>query len=280
VIPFALALFATLSPAPNPLPEGKSIDGFSFRFQSSLPGFGPVGDFSVMPDGKVHYSHATEAHTGSGGTITQAKWEIPKAEAEALFRALVGDGLLELPDAKGLGGARFQFWVYTGRWQAALAADPLPEKILARLRPYLEKAHPGLWKRAEPPGGGPKPVLTSVRYEFAEKIFGPGTALAVTRTGAVTYTRTTRPAGGAPKVLVDEAWSIPGADAAELLDALIGDGVLDLPDTLGGKFPNHYVEAHAGKWRSSLHPKEMPDAVMKHLRPLLEKADPDIWKKP
>ncbi len=279
MIPLA-TIFLLAAPPADPLPDGKTIDSLSFAFTGEGP-FGPTGHLSITAGGQVMYSHATAPATGSGGEITQAKWEIPKTEAAALLRKLVADGLLTLLESKTkpLPGP-FLFTVTSGRWQMSLAAEPVPEKILAHLRPYLEKAHPALWKPETPPQDE-KPAFTYVRYSFTEKLDSPEATLTVARDGKVTYTRKTHPTTpGGQKVLVDESWTIPAKDAAAILDGLIAGGLFELSDTRGGKFPNHYVEARAGRWKTALFPKEMSDPVMKHLRPLLEKADPATWKKP
>jgi hypothetical protein len=278
MIPLAVALLLAAPPA-NPLPDGKAIDTLTFTFSSGTP-FGPGGSFTLTADGKVSYSHQTAPHTGSGGHVTSKNWDVPKAEAAAVLAKLLEDGLLDLPEgsAKFAGGGAFH--VTTGRWQAAVQAHPVPEKILAHLRPYLEKAHPGMWKKPEPVKDA-KPVLTHLRYSFTEKVEGPEATLTVARDGRVTYSRKTHPAApGGVKVLADSGWAIPAADAAKLLDALAADGLFDVETTGGQKFPHHYVQATAGRWKATLFPKEMPDAVMKHLRPLLEKGEPELWKKP
>jgi hypothetical protein len=102
----------------------------------------------------------------------------------------------------------------------------------------------------------------------------------VNRDGRVTYSRKTHPNDpGGSKVLVDHGWAIPAADAEKLLEALVADGVFELTDSGGGKFPHHYVQAHAGRWTTALFPREMSEPVMRHLRPLLEKGEPGLWKK-
>lgn len=280
MIPLVVLLLAI--PPADPLPDGKTLDTLTFTF-ASHPISGPAGSFSLTRGGKVSYSHQTAPHTGSGGIVTQASWEIPKAEAAAVFEKLLADGLLDLPETVGGGFLEgFTFRISTGRWHATVGANPVPEKILAHLRPYLEKAHPVKWKKpvAPMPGEVTKPVLTRFRYSFAEKLEGPEATLVVNRDGRVTYSRKTHPnTPGGSKVLVDHGWAIPAADAAKLLDALVTDGLFDLTDTLGGKFPSHHIEASAGRWRTTLFPKQMSDAVMKHLRPLLEKGEPELWKK-
>ena len=80
--------------------------------------------------------------------------------------------------------------------------------------------------------------------------------------------------------MVSQSRALPKCDAAALLDALAAGGLFGLEDTGGPKIPTHAIEAQAGPWRRVFYPKELPDAVMKHVHPLLEKADPELWKKP
>ena len=159
----------------------------------------------------------------------------------------------------------------------AVSANPVPEKILADLRPYLGKFHPDLWKEKEKVAA--KPVPTRLEYSFTEKAGGLQATLAVIRQGTVSYSRRDFSAPSDKQLLVNESWSLKAEDAEKLLDALLAGALLDVPDTGGDKFPNHLVQVWAGRWRTSLHPKEMPEGAMKHLRPLLEKADPAVWKK-
>jgi hypothetical protein len=260
------------------LPDGKTIDILVFSFSSGGP-LGPGGSLTLTAGGKIGYSHQTAPATNSGGQVTSKSWEIPKAEAVAVLAKLLDDGLVDLPE----GSARFaggSFQVVSGQWHANVGADPVPVKILAHLRPYLENAHPSLWKKPEPVKDA-KPALTHFRYSFTEKIEGPEATLTVARDGKVTYSRKTHPnSPGGVKALADTGWAIPAADAAKLLDTLVSDGLFDLADTGGQKLPNHYVQATVGRWKATLFPKEMPDAVMRHLRPLLEKGEPEFWKKP
>jgi hypothetical protein len=273
MLPFTLALLLAAPPS-NPLPDGKTIDTFRYSFSNNEP-LGPAGQLSISAEGKVEYFHATAPATGSGGIITNASWEIPKTEATELFRKLVADGLLTLPEpnAHQLQGPN-GFTVTSGRWCMSVNADPIPDKLLGHLRAYLEKAHPLLWKpvlAAQPKDG--KPNLTQIRYAFTEKVNGPEIALLVTRDGKVTFSRTTPPTAPGGQKTLSESWTIPAKDAAAMLDALVTDGLFDLADTAGQQFPNHLIEATAGRWQQAFSPKEMPDSVMKHLKPLLEKSE-------
>jgi hypothetical protein len=279
MLPFAVVLLLAAPPT-DPFPDGKTIDTFYYGFgdESSL---GPAGRLSVSADGKVTYAHATDPATGSGGRITQAEWEIPKTEATELFRKLLADGLLTIPERKvHTFPAPHGFTVTSGRWHAGVATDAVPEKILSHLRPYLEKAHPALWKPL--PAAQPKdekPNLTQIRYTLTEKVNSPEVTLTVARDGKVTYSRKTHPTDPGGEKILSESWTIPAKDAASILDALVTDGLFDLADTGGQKFPNHRIEATAGRWQQAFFPKEMPDSVMKHLKPLLEKSELASWKR-
>jgi hypothetical protein len=278
MIAIVAALLAAL--AADPLPDGKSIDSLSFQFYTGTPFLGPGGALNISADGKVSYFHQTQPWTGSGGIVKQKKWELKKGEAAALFGKLVADGLLELPEPRGANAAN-RFHVTSGRWQLALAADPVPDKLMAHLRPLLAEAHPGLWTEKPPVKLVPmeKPRLTSVRYSFTAKAEGEEATLTVGRNGGVTYRRQTHPnAPGGQKVLVNEAWAIPAKDAEALLDALVSDGLFELENTLGARFPNHSVQAQAGRWKTTFYPKELPEKVSTHLLPLLRKADGELWK--
>ena len=121
----------------------------------------------------------------------------------------------------------------------------------------------------------PAGVLSELAYHFVPKKDGDRVLLYVTRAGAVQYTR---PPGGG-KALHEE-WTLPKKDAEALLDALTASGVFDLETTKGDQFPMHMFDVRGGRWRTNFYPKEVPDVTMKHLRPLLEKADPTVWKKP
>jgi hypothetical protein len=275
MIPLTLALLATL-PAADPLPDGKTIDSLHFSFNKGVPGLGPNGSLTVTADGKVSYHYISAPHTGSGGRVIDTKWEVPKAEVAALFRNLVEHGLLDLPDGRALGTHSFR--VTSGRWHMTVGADPIPEKILADLRPYLEKVHADMWKE-KPAAPAQKPVLTWLQYAFTEKADGAQITLTLGRGGGVSYTRRDNSAPAGKQMPVYETWYLKRDEAEKLFDALIADGLADLDDTGKGKFPSHSVQVFAGKWSTVFYPKEMPDAVMKHFRPLLEKADPAAWKK-
>jgi len=277
MIPLAV-LVLLAAPAADPLPDGKTIDGLTFLF-SDRRSDPPTGSLSITADGKVRYV-LKPVRLSSGGKVTKADWEIPKAEAAALLGKLVEDGLLQLREGSGLSDLD-EVTVTAGRWRLSLRANPLPDEFLDQLRPYLEKAHPERWKKPAPkPVEVKKPELVQVSYSFITALSGPEVHFTVDRKGQVRYVRAERkPPADGPKDPVNEAWTIPAHDAAKLFDALVADGLFDLADTGGGKFPYHRVEATAGKWKMVFHPKELPEAVMKHLRPLLEKADPDVWKK-
>lgn len=276
MIPLILTLLAAL---PDRLPDGKTFDWLSFRFSRGVSGLGPNGTLVIPADGKLQYQYLSAPHTGSGGHVVEKKWEIPKAEVARLFRDLVDHGLFDLPEGQGKGqlnGAN-DFSIYSGRWSMNLTANPVPEKLLADLRPYLIAAHAEEWK--EKPLANEKPVPTRFEYTLTEKAGAPETSLAIDRAGYVIYFRHDSSLPRGKQLLVSESWSIGRMEAVTLLESLLAEGLFDEPDTLGAVFPKHVVQMHAGKWRNTLYPKELPARAMKLLAPLLEKADPEIWKK-
>ena len=110
------------------------------------------------------------------------------------------------------------------------------------------------------------------------KVTGDSVSLDIARNGLVTYRRQANPTAGERPTVVSTQWMLPVAEAAALLDALVAAGVLAFDDTGGGRFPNHAITAHAGRWHTLYHPRELPEDMFKYLRPLLEKADAAFWK--
>ena len=97
----------------------------------------------------------------------------------------------------------------------------------------------------------------------------------------MTYSRKPHPTtpGGAKAPAEESGRSLP-TTRPSFSTRLVSDGLFDLADTGGQKFPNHYVQATVGRWKATLFPKEMPDAVMKPLRPLIETGKAASRKKP
>ena len=275
--PAALVLLAAaLAAPPDPLPDGKTIDSFTFAVGGGV--FRPTGALTVTADGKIkYYDQPGIWTTSSGGPVHKAEWEITKDEAAKLFTGLIADGLLDLPSTvRSTDTTRFT--VAHGRWRLYLRADPVPEKLMARLQPLLEKADPNMWKKGKPVAAE-KPAVTMFEFTFTtdkghEVVFG------LWRNGNVVYTRrppASTPGGASP--VASDFTPIDSAEAAKLLDALAAAGALDIADATGAAIPKYHVQVFAGRWTIEARPVELPDAVMKHLRPMLEKADPTVWKK-
>ncbi|MBA4064107.1 MAG: hypothetical protein C0501_10420 [Isosphaera sp.] len=264
-----------LAAVPARLPDGKAPDAVTFAFGHP---FGPRGTLTVTSAGKVGYREVLNPPMGAADRVHAAEWDIPKAEAAALLAGLVGDGLLDLP-ARVRHTPDTRFTVASGRWRMYLHADPVPEKLMARLLPLLEKAHPARWK-PKPAPAADEPAVTAFEWTLVEKPGGPEVLFRLARHGTASYFR--KRAANDPEGAgndVSEVWSVGAKEAAALLDALAAAGALDLADG-DGRYPSHHVQAFAGKWTLESHPKEMPDAVLKLLRPLFEHADPAHWKKP
>jgi hypothetical protein len=128
------------------LPDNRTLDTFEYTYTPKVFG-GPVAHFSVTREGKLRYSYSSEPHTNMGGQVVQKEWEVPRKEATALLQGLVDDGLLDLEDTRGGKFPNHYFKVSYGRWQLTAHPKELPESMMKRLRPYLEKAHPEFWKK-------------------------------------------------------------------------------------------------------------------------------------
>jgi len=260
--------------AANPIPDNKSpIDSLTYTFGGGgmlLAG----GSLTITKEGKVTYFYSSAPFTNSGGHVVQKSWNLSKEERTELFRKLVDDGLLEAEEGKLLfDGIR----VTHGRWYATLAANKVPDKALAHLRPLLSKADPVTWpeKKKEvvkEPAAKPD-TLTYLHYDFSTKADGDHATLIVTRDGKVRYVR--QPP---TEKRIESEWTIPAKDAEALLDALLADGLFDLEDAGRDKFPRHMIDAQVGRWRTNFFPKELPEKFSKQLMPLLKKADAEFWK--
>lgn len=274
--PLAAALLLATAQTPGPLPDDKAIDSVTFAVGGEA--FPPTGSLTVTAAGKVTYRDRPGLFaTSSGGPVTSAEWEIPKNEAAKLLAGLVADGLLDLPSrVKRTDDTRFT--VASGPWRMYLTANPVPEKLMTRLRPLLEKADPHRWK-LKPAPPAEKPAVTHFEFTFTEPTTGHEVTFGVWRSGTTGYFRkrpATDPQGA--KTVVSEVSSLDAA--GKILDALVADGLLDLKDAAPDAAARYHVQVFSGKWTIETWPKALPDAVMKHLRPLLEKADPEAWKKP
>jgi hypothetical protein len=271
-------LTAALAAPPGPLPDGKSFDAFTYAFGAG--GLGPGGAFGIAADGKVSYFYSSAPHTGSGGHIVKKEWTLTKEEKAELFSKLLEAGLLELPEGHGVPYAN-GFLVSSGKWRLHLSSVKVPDKVMALLRPLLTKAHPELWaEKPEPKPAKPEPVvLKSVSYTFTPKADGEIVSLYIQQNGVMRYTRQggrDAPAGALYAVVKE--WKITAKELEALLGELATDGLFDLEDTGGGKYPSHTISAYAGRWQTTFHPKELPEKVSKHLMPLLKKADAEFWK--
>lgn len=272
-------LAASLAAPPGPIPDGKSFDTFQYVF-GGAGAFGPGGSLSIAANGKVSYFFSSAPHTGSGGRVVKKDWTLTKEEKAKLFRKLVKAGLLDLPEGHGVPFAN-GIRVSSGKWQLFLSSVKMPDKVMALLRPLLAKADPELWAE-KPAPKPPKPepvVLKTLSYTFTPKADGESGYLHLQRTGPVRYTRrVARDAPAGPLYAVEKEWKLPAKEMEALFAALAEAGLFDLEDTGGGKFPNHAVTAYAGRWQTTFYPKEITEKVQKHLRPLLQKADPEFWK--
>lgn len=269
---FALAL-ALLAAAPQ-LPNPTALDSVTYAIGNEF--FRPTGALTVRADGKVSYHNQPGLFTtASGGVRKQKDWEIPKGEAAALLAGLVEDGLLDLPLRVTKGATDVRFTAVSGKWRMYLHADPVPEKLAARFQPFSERADPDVWKKA------PRPVapraVTSFQFHFKDGAFNEVT-FGLSRDGSVSYFR--RRQKGHPLgegSATGGSSSIPKADAEKVLDALAADGALDIPDATK-QAPRFHVQMFSGRWVIEAHPHALPDAVLKHIRPLFPKDDAGFWK--
>jgi hypothetical protein len=101
----------------------------------------------VTKSGKVKYYFHTISFGNGTGYEVKKDWEITPKEASGLLRGLVQDGVLELQDAPTGQETDHSFSVSYGRWKLSGTPKAMPRSIMARLQPYLHKAHPDLWKK-------------------------------------------------------------------------------------------------------------------------------------
>jgi hypothetical protein len=148
---FSLAMLAALVVAADKkahLPDNRTIDSFEYAFAAAP--CGPSANFSVIRSGKVRYTYAKHPTMAQGsedsGIVVQKEWEIDAKEAKALLQGIVDDGLLDLEDTLGGKFPNHWFRISYGRWQLVSHPKTMSGPIMKRLRPYLQKAHPELWK--------------------------------------------------------------------------------------------------------------------------------------
>jgi hypothetical protein len=120
-------------------------------------------------------------------------------------------------------------------------------------------------------------TIDTFEYSVAPELFGSATRLVITRKGKVAYSYQSAPHTNSGGEVVTKSWEIPAREAVALLEGLVADGLLELEDAVGDKFPKHFFEVTYGRWRLSAGPREMPEKVMKRLLPLLRKAHPAQW---
>lgn len=102
---------------------------------------------------------------------------------------------------------------------------------------------------------------------------GPQASLSVTRAGKVRYSFESRPGTGSGGKTVVKAWDVPPAEAAELLDALVADGLLHAESV--PRFTAHHYKVWYGRWQLTSTPATMPPGVLTRLLPYVETAHPD-----
>ena len=120
-------------------------------------------------------------------------------------------------------------------------------------------------------------TIDAFQYSFSPKVLGSAATLSIHKDGRVTYWYASQPHTGSGGKTVQKEWKLAERERAALLNGLVEDGLLDLEDTGGGKFPNHYVAVTYGRWQLSMHPKELPEKLLKRVKPLLQQAHPEEW---
>jgi hypothetical protein len=120
-------------------------------------------------------------------------------------------------------------------------------------------------------------TIDTFQYSFSPKVLGSAATLSIHKDGRVTYSYASQPHTDSGGKTVNKEWKLAERDRVALFSGLIEDGLLDLEDTGGGKFPNHYVAVTYGRWQLSIHPKELPPKLLERVKPLLQKAHPEEW---
>src|SRR5205807_1228656 len=113
----------------------------------------------------------------------------------------------------------------------------------------------------------------------APAMFGASAFFTLNKDGKVHYTYSSGADTDDGGQRVNKEWDIPPEEAANFLNGMLQDGLLELPDGTGQGYPNHFFTASYGRWQLSAHPAAMPANIMLRLRPFLESAHPDFWKK-
>ena len=124
-------------------------------------------------------------------------------------------------------------------------------------------------------------ALRRIGFEMASKGFGEvgsGT-LSITRAGKVSYKYLpfSELSLGRQPMLHTKDWEIPAKEAAELLDALVADGLFDLKNDEPHVF-NRILTARTGQWAFTVQTKELPAKMGDRLTALIRKALPEVDK--
>jgi len=256
-----------------------TLDSFEYVFTKGFF-FESTVALTVTKAGKGTYVYTPrQSYPGADASIVRTNWDMPAKDAAALLNGLVEDGLLELETFDSVKHATHHYVHLTsGRWRWRLDAKAMPESIFRRLRPLLVQAHPEEWKaEAKRPPLPDGTRIDSFATGFVPT-YGDIHSLSVTRAGKVVYTYHTDPnigRAGAPSVRKE--WDIPAKDAAALLTGLVEDGVLEPADGPGDRKRGLGVSVTYGRWRMDL-PSPLPEKSFRRLLPLLQKANPDVWK--
>lgn len=106
--------------------------------------------------------------------------------------------------------------------------------------------------------------------------FGPMGRLSIATDGKVTYSSSSAPHTGSGGVVVNKEWALTKEEKVELFAKLVEAGLLELGADRGAPH-GHGFWVSSGKWVLPLNGAKVPDKVLAVLRPLLTKADPDMW---
>jgi hypothetical protein len=132
---------------------------------------------------------------------------------------------------------------------------------------------------AAPPNPLPdnKSPIDSLSYSFGGGgLVGAGGSLTISADGKVAYFFSSDPFTGSGGRVVQQKWELTKDELKELFTKLVADGLLDTdagtgPALFGG------IRVTSGRWRMNLDADKVPEKAMRHLRPLLAKADPVKW---
>jgi hypothetical protein len=124
-------------------------------------------------------------------------------------------------------------------------------------------------------------TLEALQYYYSPKVLGSGTSLGLNRSGYVSYSYSSQPHTGSGGNIVVKEWRIPEQEAAQILDALVNAGILELGIGMDGgiKMPSHVLTFSSKGWQKVIRPTRLPDAVWKQMLSLMVHAHPEMWKK-